>query len=176
MKNTTGFTLERGPVTVVENGDYKGEAVIPFTRDGAEVYLPYAVEEGVKIHVISKSSSEEGGQFIRDVSLLRELYYLVDTKYVIENNTKHDKTIRIEATKRDDYDLFESPDPEEETAEFRRWSVTVKANSSSEFKIRERYLSERLELVGGGCNPFARLAIWLMRRFHSLPVRAKATR
>ena len=32
MLNETGLTLERGPVTVVERGDYAGEAVLPFAR------------------------------------------------------------------------------------------------------------------------------------------------
>ena len=31
LNNTTGLTLERGPVTVIENGEYVGEAVLPFT-------------------------------------------------------------------------------------------------------------------------------------------------
>jgi hypothetical protein len=31
FNNETGLTLERGPVTVLENGEYVGEAVLPFT-------------------------------------------------------------------------------------------------------------------------------------------------
>src|SRR6266545_4054950 len=44
MRNETGLTLERGPVTVIEEGDYAGEAVLPFTRAGGELIVPYAVE------------------------------------------------------------------------------------------------------------------------------------
>jgi len=47
--NDTGLTLERGPVTVVEDGDYKGEAVIPFTKEDTQVYVPYAVKLGVRV-------------------------------------------------------------------------------------------------------------------------------
>lgn len=169
MQNTTGFTLERGPVTVVENGDYKGEAVVPFTRDGAELYLPYAIEEGIQITHQAIPTNEEGGTYIRNVEMISERFFYIDSTYTIENNTNRAKTIRIEANKNKDYDLIDSPQPEEETAQFRRWSVTVNANSSHEFKIRERRLIERIEIIGGGCNPFARIMVWFMRMYRPLP-------
>jgi hypothetical protein len=43
VPNDTGLTLERGPATVIEQGDYAGEAVLPFTRAGGELIVPYAV-------------------------------------------------------------------------------------------------------------------------------------
>jgi hypothetical protein len=49
FNNSTGLTLERGPVTVFENGEYMGEAVLPFTADQAEAVISYAVELGVHI-------------------------------------------------------------------------------------------------------------------------------
>src|SRR6185436_10645012 len=49
LRNETGLTLERGPVTVLEDGDYAGEAVLPFTRAGGELIVPYAVELGISV-------------------------------------------------------------------------------------------------------------------------------
>ena len=54
LKNGSGLTLERGPVTVLEKGEYVGEAVLPFTVVGSEMAVAYAVELGVKVR-------EEGG-------------------------------------------------------------------------------------------------------------------
>ncbi len=44
-----GLTLERGPVTVIDGGEYVGEALLPFTAAGGEIVVPYAVELGVKV-------------------------------------------------------------------------------------------------------------------------------
>lgn len=161
MSNSTGFTLERGPVTVVENGDYKGEAVVPFTRDGAELYVPYAVEQGIRVHHELKHSNEIAGRYVRGIELIEERHYLIDTTYTLENNTKRQQTVRIEANRQTDYDLIETKHPEETSAEFWRWSVTVPPNSSVEFKTRQRRLAERTEMLAGGCNPLA----WVMARW-----------
>src|SRR5512137_2799962 len=40
LKNETALTLERGPVTVIDRGEYVGEAVLPFTTTGGEVVVP----------------------------------------------------------------------------------------------------------------------------------------
>ena len=45
--NTSGLVLEHGPVTIVEDGTYRGEAILEFTREGQEVYLAFAVELGI---------------------------------------------------------------------------------------------------------------------------------
>ena len=57
FKNDTGLTLERGPLTVVESGEYAGEAMLPFTAPGGEIFLAYAVDLGVK--VTEEASSEQ---------------------------------------------------------------------------------------------------------------------
>src|SRR5581483_6908508 len=45
--NASGLVLERGPAVVHIDGAYHGEAMLPFTKTGAEVYLAYAVELGI---------------------------------------------------------------------------------------------------------------------------------
>jgi hypothetical protein len=35
-------------VTVVESGEYVGEAVLPFTAPSSELIVPYAVELGIR--------------------------------------------------------------------------------------------------------------------------------
>ena len=49
LNNSTGLTIERGPVTVLDNGKYIGEAVVPFTKEEGELVVPYAFELGVKV-------------------------------------------------------------------------------------------------------------------------------
>src|SRR5262249_1989785 len=44
LKNTTGLTLEGGPVTVLEGGSYVGEAMLDTLKPAEERLVPYAVE------------------------------------------------------------------------------------------------------------------------------------
>src|SRR5207253_9183136 len=47
FKNTTGLTLEGGPVTVIEGGSYVGEAMLDTLKPDEQRLVPYAVELGV---------------------------------------------------------------------------------------------------------------------------------
>ena len=47
FKNTTGLTLEGGPVTVLEGGSYVGEAMLETIKPDEKRLVPYAVELGV---------------------------------------------------------------------------------------------------------------------------------
>ncbi|HSJ52906.1 MAG TPA: hypothetical protein VLC52_04095, partial [Anaerolineae bacterium] len=58
LTNESGLTLERGPVTVLDRGEYVGEAVLPFSVAGGEIVVPYAVELSVRVREEMGSSRE----------------------------------------------------------------------------------------------------------------------
>ena len=143
FENQTGLTLERGPVTVVEDSDYKGEAIIPFTKDKNVVYVPYAVELGVNVKEDFKRSHELRGLAIDDQLLKQQIYVIHQTTYTIENATETEKTITVEAPIQSQFDLFDTPDPDAETLNERRWKIPVEANQTIEFTRKERYMQWR---------------------------------
>jgi hypothetical protein len=147
LDNATGLTLERGPVTILIDADYKGEAVIPFTRAGSEVYLAYAVELGIRITEHKDHHVEMAGLNIRDGYLIINEYDVQVTRYLIDSATPADETVTIEATIEQGYEPFEMPPPDAETASERRWRVSVPARGSAEFSRRERRLRMRHEQV-----------------------------
>jgi hypothetical protein len=145
FKNTTGLTLERGPVTVVEDGDYKGEAVIAFTKDQNEVYLPYAVELGVHISERPQHGKEGTGLSIEAAFLVYEEYAVNSVKYLLENTTAKPLSVIIEAPVLFNYELFDTPLPNVENATERRWHVDVPAYGKAEFTQKQRYRTHRRE-------------------------------
>ncbi len=148
FNNSTGLTLERGPVTVVENWDYKGEAVIPFTKDGSSVYVPFAVELGVRITEQYHRDTETTGLSIKDAYFVFEQYETTRTTYLIENTTTKSVTVMIEAARlSNDWDLHETTSPEVETATERRWKVTLPARAKTEFPVQHRRRTYRSEAV-----------------------------
>jgi hypothetical protein len=143
--NSTGLTLERGPITVVENSDYKGEAVVAFTKDGNQVYLPYAVELGVHVTERPERSTRTRGLSIKESYLIYEEYQISSVTYILENTTAKPLTITIEAAVADHFELFDTPAPILETAAERRWHVDVPARGKAEFTRNERWLNVRHE-------------------------------
>lgn len=138
FRNATGLTLERGPVTVVEDGDYRGEAVIPFTRDGGDVYVPFAVELGIKVTERTAERRETVGLSFRDAYLIYEVYDIMTVHYDLENHTSRPQTVTIEAPQADRYELFDTPEPATETATERRWQIEVGAGETVTFARKER--------------------------------------
>lgn len=146
-KNATGLTLERGPVTVVEDGDYRGEAIVPFTKADAELYLAYAVELGVKVTESRSSASEMAGLIIRNGGMAVQEWYTEHLTYTIENTTGTDFTVTIEKPKTNGYEPIDTPAPDAETAEHRRWRVACPARRKTEFKVHERTRRAHFEQI-----------------------------
>ncbi|MBN1312149.1 MAG: hypothetical protein JXB30_12085 [Anaerolineae bacterium] len=150
FRNHTGLTLERGPVTLVEDGDYKGEAVIPFTKEDIEVFLPYAVELGVKITDDTKSTTTTTGLSFKGKFLVYEVYEIWQTEHRIENTTGDELLLTIEAPRQgSEYELFDTPAPDVETNTERRWRVDVPARVRTSFVWQIRRRAQRREQLRG---------------------------
>src|SRR5262249_40006740 len=93
VKNETGLTLERGPVTVFENGNYVGEAMLAFTSDGGDIVIPYAAELGVKVQETSGSRREAFAARIDGAYLRFEQWHITSTEYRASNTTTKAHTI-----------------------------------------------------------------------------------
>ncbi|MCI0710825.1 MAG: hypothetical protein L0154_11755 [Chloroflexi bacterium] len=145
FKNTSSLTLERGPVTIVEDGDYKGEAIVPYTHDDHEVYLPFAVELGVNITEKPHSDTRTTGLHIRKGFVVYEQWAVQGTKYVIENTLDKDITLTLEARLFNNYELFDTPEPDVETATERRWRIEIPARSRKDFVQMQRTRTHRQE-------------------------------
>ncbi|MBU0490342.1 MAG: hypothetical protein KKA73_19265 [Chloroflexi bacterium] len=138
MDNATGLTLERGPVTVLEEGEYVGEAVLPFTVDGAEMVVPYSVELGVKVREESDSRRETYGLHIDKAYLVIESWEIQQRTYWLNNSLGKDITVLVEHLRRDKYEPFETSDPKETTADHLRYEVAVPARQETKFQVQER--------------------------------------
>ena len=145
--NKTGLTLERGPMTVLEDGVYAGEAVLPFTVSGSEVIAAFAVELGIKISESQGYSSQLERISIHNEYLLLEEYALRERVYTLENTLEKAVVVTLEERVNSHYTLFDSETPFEQNAEFVRWKVAVESRSSAVFTVKDRTLNRRYESV-----------------------------
>jgi len=145
LKNTSGLTLERGPVTVLEDGEYVGEAVLPFTPAGGEIVVPYAVELGVRISENSGSSYETHSLRLTGALLHFEQWEILWRDYQVNNTTSRELSILVEHPRRPAYEVFDSPDFSEKTDQYLRFTIQAPAHGEATLRVKERRLVVRRE-------------------------------
>lgn len=147
MLNETGLTLERGPVTVVEQGDYAGEAVLPFTRAGAEMIVAYAVELGIRISEEYDTERRMAGLSLHQEYLLFEEWDIRRTLYRVTSSMPDAVDIVIEHDTLAGYDLFDTPPPMEQAHNVARWTVRCPPGVETTFTVNQRRKVSRYEEV-----------------------------
>ncbi len=145
FKNSAGLTLERGPVTVLENGEYVGEAVLPFTVDQSEAVISYAVELGVHIEQSLVSSSQLHTLSLKDGYMIQQYYDIHQTTFRLDNRTAQAKTILLEHDLNPNHTIFDTPEPAEKTLNTWRYQVDALPGKISKFVVKERYLRSQRE-------------------------------
>ncbi len=162
FKNTTGLTLERGPLTVIEGGEYAGEAMLPFTGAGSEIYLAYAVDLGVK--VMEEASSERllHTVSIADKMLTVQEYDIQRIAYRVENNNEKPVVVLIEHPRLSGYQPFDMVEPVESTADMYRYAVQAAGHGVASFIAQQRRLVARREEIRS--QKLEQLQRWLRDR------------
>ncbi|MGC9332941.1 MAG: hypothetical protein ACP5JJ_02250, partial [Anaerolineae bacterium] len=145
LKNETGLTLERGPVTVIDGGEYVGEAILPFTASLGEVTVPYAVELGARVREENGSSRELHGLEIEGAYLRFEEWDIRWREYQLNNRTGQPLSILVEHPRTAHYSLFDTPEPLERTDQHLRFKARVEAYSETTLRVQERRLVSRRE-------------------------------
>lgn len=145
LENTTGLTLERGPVTVIEDGEYVGEALLPFTADDAEFIVPYAVELNVRVQENAGTRREVHGLHIDGAYLVVEEWDIRWWEYQVNNSASRAITVLIEHPRPARYDLFNTAEPVERSDEHLRFSVEVPGRGERMLRVNARRLLSRRE-------------------------------
>jgi hypothetical protein len=145
LQNESGLTLERGPVTVLEEGRYVGEAVLPFTVAGGELAVPYAVELGVKVREQRGASRSLHSLAIHEAFLQVEEWDLRWCEYQVNNSTAKAVSVLVEHPRPTDYEIADTPEPLERSDEHLRFAVQVPPQGEARLRVNERRLVARRE-------------------------------
>jgi hypothetical protein len=140
LKNSTGLTLEAGPVTIMENDAYSGEALLDVVKPDDTRFLPYAIDQGVQVVARTESTrkpiwrvrSWHGALFFD----FREQNHRI---YEIENITDKDKVVYIEHPTLTNLKLISPKDPAEVTASFYRFRVPIAPKQSHSLDVVEEW-------------------------------------
>jgi hypothetical protein len=140
LNNNTGLTLESGPLTIIENDTYAGEALTGRIKPGENRFITYAVDLGCRVSV---KEDEMDRKAFRAEIINGEfnLHYkqMKSTVYTLNNLTDRAKTIYIEHPydKNEKWRLVEPAKPVETTEEYHRFKVVVAPKTTTQFSVSE---------------------------------------
>lgn len=137
--NTTGLTLEGGPVVVSEDEIYAGEAMLDTLKPGEMRLIPFAVELSVRVESSSQSCEEEIHE-IRGNSWALEMAYsrLQTTVYRFQSNASIDKTCWLEHPIQAGWGLEGDLQPVETTATSYRFKFVLPKGATTDFEVKMR--------------------------------------
>lgn len=139
FKNTTGMTLEGGPLTVLEDENYVGESMLDTMKPDEERIIPYSVELGCVIS-IDPSSKHTPFHLCRIVHGTLHLYrYLIGTQtYVIHNKGDKKLDLFLEHRFNHGWELVETQQPVARTESYYRFRFEVPPKKTSKFTVSEK--------------------------------------
>ncbi len=138
FKNTTGLTLEGGPITLFENDAYVGEAMLNTLKPLEEQLVSFSVELGCVISIDPRSDRQDVHQVqIKQGNLYLYHYELAFKTYVIVNKNDRDLDLFMEHRFRPGWELTDTAEPVERTEHFYRFRLTVPAKKTTPFTVTE---------------------------------------
>jgi hypothetical protein len=137
ITNSSGKTLDGGPITVYDAGAYAGEALVETVKAGDKRLISYAIDLGTRI----TTQFDTKGDLVREIHFRRGILTArtaaVETKtYTIRNVDQKAKTLVIEHPARPGYALLERK-ASEKTNNAYRFEVKLGADSTEKFPVVE---------------------------------------
>jgi len=165
FKNTTGLTLEGGPVTVLEGGSYVGEAMLETLKPDEQRLVPYAVE--LAVSVLDNVDSHEdvvNRVVIRDGRLTTYRMQVQQVTYAFNNKSDAEQTLYLDhARQAKEWELFDTPEPLEVTENFWRFRFALPAKKVTKFVVCQRFPSHFVHSLSDLNDN--RLGYWLEQRY-----------
>ena len=169
FENTTGLTLEGGPITVLEGGTYVGEAMLETVKPGEQRLLAFAVE--LSVHVLDniETHTDKVHRVLIRHGLFSEVAAEVwQTTYTFNNKADHPATLYLSHPRSTEWQLVDSPAPKETTENTWRFLLELPAGQVTKFVIKQkRQLSQGTSLSN---LSHEQITVWLEKRFLSKPM------
>ncbi len=162
ISNSTGKTLDGGPITVYDSGAYGGEALMETLKAADKRLISYGIDLGTRITTAIDSVVSP----IREVHLRKGM---LTTKssiresvvYTIKNVDVKAKTLIIERPIRQGYKLVNTK-PSESTDKSNRFEVKLAPNQSTQFPVVEESQAEETLYVSDISSNV--IAIWVQNK------------
>ena len=165
FENSTGLTLEGGPITVLDSGSYVGEAMLDTMKPKEKRLVGYSVELAVRVLDNVESHNQNVSRvIIQQGTMITMFGQLQKTTYSFISKSEKEQTLYLDHPKPSEWSLVDdSPSPCEITENFWRFRFALPANTTTTFPVTiRRPLSQSFALVNANEG---QLVSWMQQRF-----------
>ena len=137
ISNSTGKTLDGGPVTVYHSSGYSGEAMMDVLKSGEKRLISYSVDQAVRITTNFESGQEIVRSFRASRGVLSTRTAIQRTTvYTVSNADAKEKTLLIEHAAAPGWRLLK-PKADETTPSSWRFSVALPSQGAAKLAVVE---------------------------------------
>lgn len=159
FKNSTGLTLEGGPVTVIESGRYVGEAMLETIKPDEDRLVPYSVELSVRVLDNVESFTRDVHKVvIRKKTFVAHAYQVQQTVYQFDNRSSQEYSLALEHPRMQGWSLFDTPKAAETTENLWRFRTSLPPGVSK-FTVKQK--STQLTRIGLADFRDEHLSLWI---------------
>jgi len=160
FNNSTGLTLEGGPMTVIEDGAYIGEAMLDTIKPDEERVIPFSVELGCRVQIDHRSDLTEVYRARLSKGTLRLRRYRLNKRiYAIANKTDRMIDLFLDHRFTRGYELVDTQKPVERTDSFLRFRFDVPPKTTMEFVVSEK--GDEHESISVSAADVDAFGVWL---------------
>lgn len=148
FENTTGLTLEGGPVTVLDSGSYAGEAMLDTLKPKEQRLIGYAVELAVRVtDKIDTRNTPVMRVVIANGTMTSYYGQLEKTTYTFASKSDAEQTAYLDHPRRADWELTDSLTPHEVTDSFWRFKFAIPPIAQMKIEVKcQRTFSQSVGL------------------------------
>jgi len=137
LNNSTGKTLDGGPITVFDAASYAGEALMTTLKTADKRLISYSVDLGTRVTTQFDSIRELVREIHANRGMLTTRVAMYETRtYTIRNVDQKAKTLIIEHPERDGFKLV-ALKPAETTSNAYRFEVKLGPDATEKFPVAE---------------------------------------
>ena len=144
LKNTTGKFLMQGPITVISDGAYAGDASVQDIPIGQDRLISYGIDQEVTVQVKDQNqqSTLVAGKIVKG---MLELSYkqVLTQSYVAEDKSDTGRTLIIESPRHGGWDLIEPKKALETTDTLYRFEGKLEPKKVSEVTVKEQHIERQ---------------------------------
>ena len=138
IRNTTGKHLLQGPITVLDDHGYAGDAQIDNLPPGQERLISYGIDLEMRVNAANRRQENniQTGRLVKGVlQLTRKQVVMQD--YLVENLSQKAKDVIVEHPFQTEWKLVETPKPMETTDSLYRFRDSVPAGKTRTLTVKE---------------------------------------
>jgi hypothetical protein len=162
FENTTGLTLEGGPVTVLDSGSYAGEAMLDTLKPKEQRLIGYAVELAVRVtDKIESHTTAASRVVVQDGTLFLYSGEIQQTVYTLASKSDAEQTVYLDHGRSDGWELTDTPSPHEITDNYWRFKFALPPNATTRFTVKAGHpYSQSFRIIDTHDSVFTSWVAW----------------